>query len=425
MLDLSQLNPEQKTAVLTTEGPLLILAGAGSGKTRVLTHRVAHLVLDLDVPPENVLAITFTNKATREMRDRISRLIGRDANLVHVGTFHRTCLDMLRSYPELVGLPPRFNLVGEDDAKKIITRLCAETDLEPGPTRGAISRAKNDLVDPSTLLRRARGPLQEAVAEVYASYEATLQASKVLDLDGILVEAHRLLDENPQVLRTYQALFRYIHVDEYQDTCHAQYRIVKLLGQKTRNVMVVGDDDQAVYGFRGADIKNILSFERDYPDAKVITLGTNYRSTGNIIRVASALIAHNEARRAKTIDTPNPDGPPVRLYVASGERDEAEFVASAVGALIRSRVPPADIAVLYRVATLSSDLETAFLRAGIAYEVVRGTRFVDRKAVRDAIAYISTATHPADEISLRRIANTPKRGLGRRPLLLSRRLGGR
>lgn len=416
-LDLSKLNPKQYEAVTTTEGPLLVLAGAGSGKTQLLTHRVAHLVLDKDVPPENVLAITFTNKATREMRSRIAFLIGPECRLVRVGTFHRTCLDILRAHPERLDLPAKFGLVNPDDARKIVARLCGQMArggpvLEAGPAYAAISRAKNELVTPEDMAQRAKNPFHEKLAQIYSEYNEHLQASKVLDLDDILMECHRLLQTHPDVLATYQNLFRYIHIDEYQDTCHAQYRIAHLLAAKHHNIMVVGDDDQAVYGFRAADVRNILNFERDYPGAKVITLGTNYRSTPNIISVASAIITHNRNRRAKTIDTPNKPGSPVFTLTSTNEQEEARAIVKLIQAKIRLGLKPADIAVLYRIATLSSDLETAFLRAGIQYEVVRGIRYVDRKVVRDALAYIATAIRSEDEISLRRIANTPRRGLG-------------
>ena len=413
MIDLISMNPQQREAILTTEGPLLILAGAGSGKTRVLTHRVAHIILDKEVDPENVLALTFTNKATGEMRDRIKALVGRNTAFIKIGTFHRVCLDILRAYAERLDLPPRFNLVGQDDAKKVITRLCTSLMIEPGPLAAAISRAKNELKTPDDL-RRAAGnnPYKKTIAQVYEEYDDTLRASKVLDLDDILVECHRLLLEHPDVLASYQEQFRYIHVDEYQDTCHAQYRIVTMLAEKHQNLMVVGDDDQSIYGFRAADIRNILDFEKDYPKVKVIVLGTNYRSSNNILSVAGALIQRNHSRRHKEIDTPNPAGSPVRYVRAPGEREEANFVAAATKVVIQSGVMPAQIAVLYRVATLSSDLESAFLRAGIKYEVVRGTRYVDRKIVQDALAYINAVLHPEDEISLRRIVNTPKRGLG-------------
>ena len=422
MIDLSKMNPQQRDAVLTTEGPLLVLAGAGSGKTRVLTHRVAHLVLDRGVDPENVLAITFTNKATKEMKERIHTLVGRDAAFIKVGTFHRTCLDVLRSYHDLVDLPPKFGLCSPDDAKKIITRLCssfkAEAAPEPGPTMALISRAKNELVSPAEMLRRAEPKMRvliERVAQVYAEYDEHLQKSKVIDLDDVLVECHRLLRDNPTVLAGYHDLFRYIHVDEYQDTCHAQYEIVRLLAGPVgtpQNLMVVGDPNQSIYAFRAANVENILSFEKDYPRAKVVALSTNYRSTPNILSAASALIAHNRGRRVGALTTPNPSGSPVRLLLAPTEREEAEGVVAGVRGLIRTGTSPADIAVLYRVATLSHDLETAFLRAGIKYEVVRGTRYVDRKSVRDALAYLTSAVHPEDLISLRRISNVPRRGLG-------------
>lgn len=417
MIDLSKMNPQQREAVITTEGPLLVIAGAGSGKTRVLTHRVAHLILDKGVDPENVLAITFTNKATKEMKNRIAALLGRDAAFVKVGTFHRTCLDMLRSYHDLVGLPAKFGLANQDDAKKIITRLCSsfisDAIPEPGPTQAAISRAKNELVTPDLMRRRAKNPIAERVAQVYAEYNEYLQHSKVLDLDDILVESHRLLHDNPGVLTGYQELFQYIHVDEYQDTCHAQYCIVKLLaGNGPQNLMVVGDPNQSVYAFRAANVENILSFEKDYPKAKVVALSINYRSTPNILSAASALIANNRGNLVGRLTTPNPTGNPVHLLSALSEKEEADFIALSARTLIRSGTEPADIAVLYRIATLSHDLETAFLRAGVKYEVVRGTRYVDRKAVRDALAYMNTAVHPEDEISLCRIANVPRRGLG-------------
>lgn len=422
MIDLSKMNPQQREAVTTTEGPLLVIAGAGSGKTRVLTHRVAHLILDKEVEPENVLAITFTNKATKEMKNRITTLLGRDAAFVKVGTFHKTCLDMLRSYSDLVDLPPKFGLVSPDDSKKLITRLCssfiAEAAPEPGPTMALISRAKNELVSPAEMLRRAEPKMKqilERVSQVYAEYDESLQKSKVIDLDDVLVKCHQLLKLNPTVLAGYHDLFRYIHVDEYQDTCHAQYEIVRLLAGPVgtpQNLMVVGDPQQSIYAFRAANVENILSFEKDYPRAKVVTLGTNYRSTPNILSAASALISYNRNNKVGALTTPNPQGSPVRLLLAPTEREEAEAVATGAKTLIRGGVPPAEVAVLYRVSTLSHDLETAFLRAGVKYEVVRGTRYVDRKSVRDALAYLTTATHPEDLISLRRIANVPRRGLG-------------
>lgn len=420
-VDLTKLNPQQREAVLATEGPLLILAGAGSGKTRVLTHRVAHLVLDKGVPPEDILAITFTNKATKEMRDRVYSLVGREAGLVRIGTFHRTCLDILRANHAHLDLPARFTVLGADDAERAVSRIIKDrqiADITPRRAHSRISRAKNELVAPPDFLRwflddgGGDEVTGEAIADIYKRYEDKLRDAKAVDLDGLLTETYRLLRENPTVLESQQARARYIHVDEYQDTNQVQYRIVKMLGARHRNVMVVGDLDQAIYGFRGADPRIIKAFPREYPDAKVVVLGENYRSTKRIVSAADAVIRNNQDRMPKQTFTSNPEGSLLGHYAAVDDRDEADFVVKSVRSMVRKGMSPSDFAVLYRVGSLSAEVETALLRAGIRYEVVRGMRYLDRKVVRDAIAYLTVAVNPDDAVTLTRVANVPKRGLG-------------
>lgn len=410
MIDLTGLNQAQHEAVTTTEGPLLILAGAGSGKTRVLTCRVAYLVDDLGVDPESVLAITFTNKATREMKHRIAALLGPLASRVRVGTFHRVCLELLRAHADRVGLKTNFGIAGPGDSDRIVRELCKGTDQDPDKIRGAISRAKNNMQTPEDL-REKRG--FGALADNYELYEAELKKVEAIDLDDILLICYRLLNDCPDILAHYQELFRYIHVDEYQDTNRVQYLIASMLAQKHRNFMVVGDDDQAIYAFRGADVRNILDFESEYPDAKVLNLSINYRSTPNIVAVADAIIRRNRTRREKEVETPNAPGAPVYYYAATSERDEAAFVVRVMQQYLAKKVVRADgIAILYRLSSLSVEFEQALLRAGIRYEVVKGTRYVDRKIIRDAMAYLHLTVRPQDDLSLRRIANVPKRGLG-------------
>lgn len=411
-VDLSKLNPHQREAVLATDGPLLILAGAGSGKTRVLTHRVAHLVIDKNVPPESILAITFTNKATKEMRERVRVLVGRDAGLVRIGTFHRTCLDILRTHHACLDLPPRFTVLGADDAEKVIARLCKDTEINPGQAKSRISLAKNELIDPARMIAEATDDAGRQIGAIYQTYEERLHDSKAVDLDGILTETYRLLVTRPDVLAYYQKAIRYIHVDEYQDTNQVQYQIIRHLGALRRNLMVVGDDDQSIYAFRGADVRIIRSFQREYPDAKVVVLGENYRSTQRIVAAASSVIVNNRQRMPKDLGTSNPTGNPIYHHVAVDEREESRFVSASIQKAIRDGRSPSDIAVLYRVGSLSRDIEDGLLRAGIRYEVVRGTRYLDRKIIRDALAYLATAVNPEDEVSLRRIVNVPRRGFG-------------
>ncbi len=422
-LDLTSLNPAQRQAVETTEGPLLVLAGAGSGKTRVLTYRIAHLVADLAVSPAEILAITFTNKAAAEMRDRLGRLLGGigapwDPRSMWVLTFHAMCVRMLRADGHLLGFTSNFTIYDDDDSKRLFREVMRELELDEkrfplNSARGRISAAKNELVGPVEFEAKVFSPLDKAAAKVYPLYQRRLKANNAMDFDDLLVNAHKLLSEHPRVLDAYQDRFRYISVDEYQDTNHAQYAITSLLAAKHRNLMVVGDDDQSIYSWRGADIRNILEFEHDYPEAKVVKLEENYRSTARILMAANAVVANNQNRKPKTLYTRNAEGEKISSYLASDERDEARFIAGEIERLGRTEHRRyRDIAVFYRTNAQSRSIEDAFLRAGVPYRIVGGTRFFDRAEIRDVTAYLKVIVNPADEVSLRRIINTPKRGIG-------------
>lgn len=422
-LDLSSLNPAQREAVQTTEGPLLVLAGAGSGKTRVLTYRIAHLIGDRGVSPHEILAITFTNKAAAEMRERLSKLLGELGVRFHprsmwVLTFHAMCVRMLRTDAERIGFTPNFTIYDDDDAKRLIRDVMAELEINDkmyplNGIRHRISAAKNDLVGPVAYEGRAKLPLEKMTAKVYARYQQRLRSCNAMDFDDLLVNAHTLLSEHADVLAAYQQRFRYISVDEYQDTNHTQYAITNLLAGAHRNLMVVGDDDQSIYSWRGADITNILEFERDYPEAKVVKLEENYRSTARILMAANAVVANNVNRKPKTLFTSNAEGEKIASYLASDERDEARFIAGEIERLIRSEHRRySDVAVFYRTNAQSRSIEDAFLRAGVTYRIVGGTRFFDRAEIRDVTAYLKAVVNPADEISLKRVINTPKRGIG-------------
>jgi DNA helicase II / ATP-dependent DNA helicase PcrA len=417
-VDLSDLNPAQHDAVTTTEGPLLVLAGAGSGKTRVLTHRIAHIVGDLGASPTEILAITFTNKAAEEMRSRLGGLCGPGVRAMWVMTFHAMCVRMLRADAERAGLTRSFTIYDADDAKRMITSVMKDLELDPkryppNAIAARISAAKNELIEPAEFASTAVSPVDKAAAKVFPRYRARVREANALDFDDLLVEAHRLLAEHSEVLEAYQERFRYVLVDEYQDTNHAQYRIVNLLAAKRHNLMVVGDDDQSIYSWRGADIRNILEFERDYPDATVIRLEQNYRSTATILAAANAVVANNRGRKPKTLWTANVGGESISRYYATDERDEARFVATEIERLLREEGRSyADMAVFYRTNAQSRVLEDVFLRTGVPYQIVGGTRFFDRAEIRDVMAYVKTAVNPADEIALKRIINKPKRGIG-------------
>jgi DNA helicase II / ATP-dependent DNA helicase PcrA len=415
---LDDLNPAQRDAVLTTEGPLLVLAGAGSGKTRVLTFRVAHLVHDCHVSPDEILAITFTNKAAGAMRQRLLDIIGPRAQYMWVMTFHAMCVRMLRRDGERLGFGRSFTIYDDDDSKRLMNSVFTALELDPkkfspAMVRGRISEAKSELVGAATFAEKAKGFIDEKVAECYELYQRRLSDANAMDFDDLLVNAHRLLAEHPDVLEHYQRRFRYIHVDEYQDTNHAQYAITNLLASAARNLMVVGDDDQSVYSWRGADIRNILEFEQDYPDATVIKLEQNYRSTKTILAAANYVVQNNRGRKPKTLWTANAEGESITRYVATDERDEARFVAGEVERLMRDEHRGySDFAVFYRTNAQSRVLEEVFLREGLPYKLVGGTRFFERAEIRDVLAYLRVLVNPADAVSLKRVINTPKRGIG-------------
>ena len=417
MLDLSRLNPPQREAVLCTEGPLLVLAGAGSGKTRVLTHRIARLI-ETGVPAWSILAITFTNKAAREMRERALALSGQSAFDAWVMTFHASCARILRRDIEKLGYKRSFSIYDDDDQKSLIKSLLAAMNLDDKlypvqAVRAAISDAKNKLQTPAEWLQSQGNDFKaQKIAEVYKQYEKKLKENSALDFDDLLIKTLDLLSLHPPVLEYYRQKFKYILVDEYQDTNRAQYELIRLLSGEKRNVCVVGDDDQSIYGWRGADIRNILDFEKDYPDAKVIKLEQNYRSTASILEAANQVVAHNRGRKEKALWTDAGEGSPIELYEALDERDEAAWVCAKLRELSRERIQAGDAAVLYRVNAMSRVIEEALVRSGVPYRVYGGLRFYDRKEVKDLVAYLRLLVNPDDEVSLRRIINEPRRSIG-------------
>ena len=417
MINLSTLNPQQRIAVENTEGPLLVLAGAGSGKTRVLTYRVAHL-MEKGVPAWKILAITFTNKAAKEMAERVQALTGEAGSEAWISTFHACCARILRRDIEKLGYKRQFAIYDEDDRMSVIKAVLKELNLgdkeyPPKAVKAAISDAKNRMLSPEEWLRDAGDDFRNRkYYEAYRLYERTLRGNNALDFDDLLVKTLELLAEQPPVLEYYQNRFDYILVDEYQDTNRAQYELVRLLTGKKRNLCVVGDDDQSIYGWRGADIRNILDFEKDFPDAKVVKLEQNYRSTGNILDAANQVIAHNQGRKEKALWTQAGEGEKIALYHALDERDEAAFIAAMTRKLIAHGARAGDVAVLYRTNAQSRVLEEAFVRGGIPYHVYGGQKFYERREVKDLIAYMRALVNPDDDVSLRRIINEPKRGIG-------------
>ncbi|MCL2340035.1 MAG: UvrD-helicase domain-containing protein, partial [Actinomycetia bacterium] len=420
-LNLTDLNPAQLQAVLTTEGPLLVLAGAGSGKTRVLTYRIAHLVENLGVSPYQILAITFTNKAATEMRQRLERLLSRGGRGLWALTFHAMAVRLLRRDARLLGYSPNFSIYDDYDSQRLMREIYSDlnldrTHLNPALVRDQISKAKNELISVEEFAQRESGPQHATLARIYTQLQERLQRADAMDFDDLLFNAWRLLKQWPELLATYQQRFRYILVDEYQDTNHAQYELVNLLAAASRNLMVVGDDDQSIYSWRGADLRNILGFERDYPDAQVVKLEQNYRSTANILKAANAIIAKNPQRKAKQLYCEGPDGEKLAVYLASDERDEGRWIASEVEKLHHRGRPYADCAVFYRTNAQSRVLEDMLLRAGVPYRIVGGTRFFDRAEIRDVMSYLKLVVNPADEIAAKRIINVPRRGLGDKTL---------
>jgi DNA helicase-2/ATP-dependent DNA helicase PcrA len=411
------LNPAQREAVQHTEGPLLVVAGAGSGKTRVLTHRVAYLVHDLRVKPNEILAITFTNKAAGEMRERLERMLGATARAIWILTFHAACGRILRREAERLGYRSTFSIYDDGDQVRL-TKACLE-ELGKDPKRFAprgihsqISRMKNELVTPDEALSRVASFWDQTVAETYDLYQRRLHASNAVDFDDLLMLTVQVLERFPDAREKWQSAFRYILVDEYQDTNHAQYRLLQLLGGKHGNVCAVGDGDQSVYGFRGADIRNILEFEKDFPGTHIVTLDQNYRSTNAILRAANAVIDNNSERKPKTLFSELGEGEPVRVIEVEDEHAEARFVAAEIASLIGQGYSASEIAVFYRTNAQSRVLEDVLVRQDVPYQVIGGPRFYERAEIRDATAYLTVLVNPADAGSLLRIANRPRRGIG-------------
>ena len=418
MVDIDSLNEPQREAVLCAEGPLLVLAGAGSGKTRVLTYRIAHMLGDLGVQPWQILAITFTNKAAAEMRERLGRLVGPAARGMWVSTFHSMCVRMLRTDCEKLGFDKGFTIYDDDDSKRLVKDIMAEFDIDPkrwpiNAIRNRISTAKNELMVPGEFEQQAHDPAAKVAARVYRRLQERLKASNAFDFDDLLLYTYPLLKNHPDVLEAYQDRFRYLMVDEYQDTNHAQYEITKLLASKHKNIMVVGDDDQSIYSWRGADIRNILEFESDYPNAHTVKLEQNYRSTGNILAAANAVVSNNMHRKKKRLYTASGEGDKIKVYMASDERDEGRWIAAEIDHLHAEGHSYDEIAVFYRTNAQSRSLEDMLLRAGVPYRIVGGTRFFDRAEIRDVMAYLTLLVNPSDDIAAKRVINVPRRGIGR------------
>ena len=414
---LNGMNDRQAEAVQTTEGPLLIMAGAGSGKTRVLTHRIAYLIDEKMVNPWNILAITFTNKAAREMKERAYQLNPATQDCL-IATFHSMCVRILRRDADHIGYNRNFTIVDPGEQRTLMKRILKSLNLDPKKWNertilGTISNAKNDLIDEVAYAAQAGDMYTQIVAKCYEAYQKELRQSEAVDFDDLIMLTLRLFDQHPDVLTYYQQKFQYIHVDEYQDTNHAQYQLVKLLASRFKNICVVGDADQSIYGWRGADMQNILDFEKDYPDAKVVLLEENYRSTKTILQAANDVIKNNRHRRPKNLWTQNEDGEEIVYYRANDEQDEAVFVAKTIEELSREAgYKHRDFAVLYRTNAQSRTIEEALLKSNIPYTMVGGTKFYSRKEIRDVIAYLNLIANLSDNISFERIINEPKRGIG-------------
>ena len=413
------LNGQQKEAVLHTEGPLLILAGAGSGKTRVLTHRIAYLIEEKGINPWNILAITFTNKAAGEMRERVDNLVGFGSESIWVSTFHSMCVRILRRHIDLLGFDTNFTIYDTDDQKTLMKDICKLLQIDTKLFRersllAAISQAKNELVTPEEFRIQAQGDFsRQKIASVYEEYEKQMRANNALDFDDLLVKAVQLFQSQADVLDYYQERFRYIMVDEYQDTNTVQFELVRLLSAKYRNLCVVGDDDQSIYKFRGANIRNILDFEQVFPDAKVIKLEQNYRSTSNILNAANAVIRHNHGRKDKTLWTDNGEGDKINVRQFDTAFDEAEYIVGDIRERVESgKAAYNDHAILYRTNAQSRMFEEKFVTANIPYKIVGGINFYARREIKDLLAYLKTIDNGRDDLAVRRIINVPKRGIG-------------
>ncbi len=419
---LKGMNPKQAEAVQATEGPLLIMAGAGSGKTRVLTHRIAYLIEEKEVNPWNILAITFTNKAAREMKERVSGLLGAGGEDVWISTFHSMCVRILRRDVDHIGYSRNFTIIDSSEQLTLMKRVVKELNIDPKKydprsMLGAISNAKNELLTPEDYAARQGSFFEQLAAKCYDLYQKELRRNQCMDFDDLIMVTIRLFNENAEILNYYQRKFHYIHVDEYQDTNHAQYTLVNMLAAKFRNLCVVGDADQSIYGWRGADMQNILDFEKDYPDARTILLEQNYRSTKTILAAANQVIANNRNRKAKNLWTENSPGEKITYYRGDSERDEGRFIVSEIQKQQREKNRKyGDFAVLYRTNAQSRVVEETLLKANIPYKMVGGHKFYDRKEIKDILAYLQVIANPADSLSFARIVNTPKRGVGQTSL---------
>lgn len=415
---LSGLNPRQKEAVMHTEGPLLLMAGAGSGKTRVLTHRIAYLIEEKNVNPWNILAITFTNKAAREMKERVNKILGSGGEDVWVSTFHSMCVRILRRDVDFIGYSRNFTILDSSEQLSVMKRVQKELNIDPkkyAPRTilGAISNAKNELQTPEEYAQLQGSLFEQIVGRCYELYQKELRQNQCMDFDDLIMNTIRLFEKHPDSLSYYQHKFHYLHVDEYQDTNHAQYTLVNLLAAHFKNLCVVGDADQSIYGWRGANMQNILDFEKDYPNAAVILLEQNYRSTKTILDAANQVIQNNRNRRDKNLWTDNHDGEKITYYRGESERDEARFIVDEMLKQIDDKQRSyGDFAVLYRTNAQSRIIEEMLLKANIPYTMVGGHKFYERKEIKDILAYLSAIANPSDSISLERIINVPKRGIG-------------
>ena len=417
MIDITNLNKEQRQAVETTEGPLLVLAGAGSGKTKVLTTRIAYIIEEKNVSPYNILAITFTNKAAKEMQSRIINLVGEYAKNMQISTFHSFGLRILRENYDKLGYDKNFVIMDSDDSLTVVKKILKDMDLDPkkfNPTaiKNRISSCKNELQSPKDYERFAASEFEQIVLKVYTSYEEKLKKNNSVDFDDLLILPIKLFTEHEDILDHYQEKYKYILVDEYQDTNEAQYRLTKLLAAKYRNICVVGDENQSIYSFRGANYRNILNFEKDYKEAQVIKLEQNYRSTTNILDAANDVIKNNQNRKDKNLWSDKGTGDKITYYRSEDEKDEAHYVASTIKKLLDNNVSPNEIAVLYRTNAQSRTIEEAMLKENIPYRVVGSFYFYGRKEIKDLIAYLRLIHNEKDNVSLTRIINSPKRGIG-------------
>jgi len=414
---IQRLNPQQCKAVETTQGPLLIMAGAGSGKTRVLTHRIAYLIASRKVAPWSILAITFTNKAAREMQDRVGKLVGPAAEDIWVSTFHSMCVRILRKDISRLGFTSNFSILDSSDQLSVIKTCMKELNIdtkkfEPKAIQAAIGTAKNELITPARYDERTGDYFEGIVSKVYALYQKKLKQNNSLDFDDLIMTTIELFKEVPEVLDFYQNKFQYIHVDEYQDTNRAQYMLCQMIADKHKNICVVGDSDQSIYRWRGADITNILNFEEDYPDAVTIMLEQNYRSTSNILNAANQIISNNSGRKPKNLWTDKGEGSKIKLYNADSEHEEGYFIAGEINKNISNGKQYSDHAILYRTNAQSRVIEEILIKSDIPYQIVGGIKFYDRKEIKDILAYLRLISNPDDDLSLTRIVNVPKRGIG-------------